>query len=122
MSRCYVCAFPRAIGVITHLSLAESLRVVLWVLGRCGGHRYFVIFSAKKFAFEEDFMPAKIDFNQHQNPFRFFFLPTSGTRCRHYLSLNYSWFNSPVALSRFRPQTLARSPKPFKDPTRLLSN
>jgi hypothetical protein len=54
-----MCASPRAIGEITHLSVAESLRVVLWVLGCCGGHRYFVIFAAKKFAFQEDFMSAK---------------------------------------------------------------
>ena len=43
-----MCAFPRAIGAITHLSLAESLRVVLWVLGCCGDRRYFVIYVAKK--------------------------------------------------------------------------
>ena len=117
-----MCAFPRAIGVITHLSVAESLRVVLWVLERCGGHRYFVVFVVKKLPFRKILCLQKTDLNQHQNPFRFFFSPTLGTLGRHQLSLNYSWFNNPVALSRFRPQILARSPKPFKDPTRLLSN
>jgi hypothetical protein len=79
-----VCAFPRAIGVITHLSLAESLRVVLWVLGRCGGHRYFVIFASKKFAFEEDLCLQKIDLNQHQNPFRILL----------FADLRHSWSSS----------------------------
>ena len=108
-------------GVITHLPLANRCEW-FWRCWAFSESWSLISFVAVDLVCGEDLGGCKKAFNHHWNADRFSFWLTSFNISRHQLSINYWWFSSAVALSRFRPQTLARSPNPFRDPSSVLSN